>query len=507
MSAPTRVERLRQQAGLAAQVPAKLRKPLGRGLAAMMMDVPQPPAETTGMITLVPLSRLHVSPRNSRLTRPDEDIDWLANDIHENGLLQNLVVVPEEDGLFGPGDLGVVEGGRRYRALTRNVELERITVDQLVPVLVKDADDGRMLSLLSAIHKIDLNPADQFAAYAAIVEEHSAEPDPIAYCSGRCGVSEHHVRQRLRLAALAPEILDKLRAGELTLEAAEAYAGFDDQALQLHVFMAEEGRSFPPKHQARNIRDQLRSRTYPATIAQATYVGIEAYVAAGGRTDRDLFFGLDDGERLLDPSLLDELARRKAAAEVGAIAAADGFAEGRLATSFAELPIWPRAAQGFIALHSSTWPKTKRDRPAGAVGVYTLNPAGDGLQLGQWWKPVVVPVPTSSAPASIPDRAADLARAEAEIERHTPAGAASRVVQLQTRAAAARLAVERTLGDAIAPLTPYLRWAEQGDILQSVTEDGDPDTCLVALWVRVPRSTLESALTDTEQQLEETVAC
>lgn len=453
------------------------------------------------MITLVPLARLHVSPLNGRTTRPDEDIDWLADDIHANGLYQNLVAVPESGGLFGASDLGVVEGGRRYRALMRNVELGRTSIDDpVVPVLVRDADDGRAISLLSAIHKVALNPADQFACYAAIVDEHAEEPDPIAYCADRCGVSQHHVRQRLRLAELAPEILEHLRTGDLSIDAAEAYAGFDDQALQLQVFLAEEQRFHGTKHLPRNIRDQMRSRTYPANIRQAVYVGVDAYLAAGGRVDRDLFMGSEDGERLLDPSLIDQLARQKASNELAARSAYDGFEQWRLPQAFTALPVWPAVKGDYRGQLVQDWPKAKKDRPAGAIGGYTLKEDGTGLELGMWWKPLD-PVATPAERAA--RQAERIEAAGREIDRAgVPAGPDTSAQDLhkayRQRIYAARLVVERTLGGQI---DGNACWP--GEDIRFVpaicTVDDDPEAMLVAVQIRISRAEWEAALADAEQ--------
>src|SRR3546814_20584439 len=80
-----------------------------------------------------------------------------------------------------------------------------------------------------------MNAADEFVAFDRLLQRGSVSP---ADLDKQFGFSERYVKQRLRLAALAPEILDALRNGKLTIDAAIAYAGTQDQTLQLKIFAA-----------------------------------------------------------------------------------------------------------------------------------------------------------------------------------------------------------------------------------------------------------------------------
>src|SRR3546814_11650298 len=100
-----------------------------------------------------------------------------------------------------------------------------------------------------------MNPADEFTAFAQLMQRGSVSPADLAR---QFGFSERYVKQRLRLASLASEILDALREGKLTIDAAMAYAGTQDHRLQLRVFAGEAKKSHEP-HQARNIRFPYQS--------------------------------------------------------------------------------------------------------------------------------------------------------------------------------------------------------------------------------------------------------
>jgi ParB family chromosome partitioning protein len=93
------------------------------------------------------------------------------------------------------------------------------------------------------------------------------------------------VRQRLRLAAVAPPVLEAYRANAITLAQLMAYAGCDDHARQLEVF-----RSAGTWLDERELRNQLHDDEVDASATPlATLVGAEAFQAAGGVIRRDLF--------------------------------------------------------------------------------------------------------------------------------------------------------------------------------------------------------------------------
>lgn len=459
-------------------------------------------------LTTVPLNCLRISALNVRTTDVDAAIPELAASIDANGLLQNLIVVP----LTAKGLFGVVAGGRRYRALQLLVEQGRRPADVPVPVLIEEADEGRAASLEENIRRIAMNPADEVIAFRTIVDEHADCADPVATTARRFAVTEHYVHQRLKLARLAPAILDAVRAGEIPIGAAQAYAGFDDQDLQLSVFRNEQARQFGSRHEVRNIRDALRGRTLPASDRQARFVGLDAYVAAGGRVDRDLFMGQDEGERLLDPAIVEKLARAKAEAQLSAAAKADGFKVGILANAFTALPIWPNRPPEYEATNLLDGPAqlTAEDR-ARSAGLYTLAADGSGLVCQGWWygrepeeaaaKPprptlrIVTPAVPAPEPAPTPTietaRPGDALAAEAARRREDRLGVI-----------AAHLAVERAIA-APAP-EEQLRWPEPSARVAAIEADpDDEDVLLVAVQIRVTRAELEALLPQAGELLEE----
>jgi ParB family chromosome partitioning protein len=346
---------------------------------------------------LIPLSRLRLTELNVRQTERDADVASLAEDIAQRGLKQNLIVSPAhwstmvaENGETGSAGLfEVTGGGRRTQALKLLATDGRLPADHPVQCRVEPRGEARESSLSENLHRVAMNPADEFTAFDRIAAEqrdrHGASPaDAVAYVARRFGVAERHVEQRLRLAALAPEILDALRDGTISLASAKAYAGTADHELQLRIFDQQCKSNWQP-HAASIVRDALHQRSLSLNDRLVKFVGIGAYRAAGGRTETDLFMGAEGEERLLDVRLIEDLAQRKAEPLVAPQAAQDGFASGLLAAPGSDK--WPKPPEGmerYIRYYQDEDP-TEAEL-AKAIAVYGID--DDGLRrLGHFHTP------------------------------------------------------------------------------------------------------------------------
>src|SRR3546814_2955808 len=141
-------------------------------------------------------------------------IESLAEDIAAHGLLQSLI------GYAGDTDIDaavvyIVGGGRRLGALDLLRDRGAIADSFPVPVLLRDPDEAVSLSLSENLAKRDMHAADEFVEFDRLLQRGSVSPADLAK---QFGFSERYVKQRLRLAALAPEILDALRNGKLTID-------------------------------------------------------------------------------------------------------------------------------------------------------------------------------------------------------------------------------------------------------------------------------------------------
>ncbi|HEX8446249.1 MAG TPA: ParB/RepB/Spo0J family partition protein [Sphingomonas sp.] len=272
---------------------------------------PPPAAIVETIVQLVPLALLDRAPENVRVTRVAEDAAELADDIAAHGLLQSLIGYQDaSQNIFPDGFTWIVGGGRRLAALGILRERGLIGDDYRVPVLVRGMDEAIELSLSENLARRDMSPADEFFAF-----EHLMRPGTIdaAGLAKRFGFTERYVKQRLRLAQLAPAILEALRDRKLTLDAAMAYATSQDRDLQLRVFAVHNRVGAWKSHDVDAIRRDLAIKIMTADSAVVRFIGLEAYEAAGGRYDDDLFANplADNGRRLADSMLAKRLAVEK----------------------------------------------------------------------------------------------------------------------------------------------------------------------------------------------------
>lgn len=255
------------------------------------------------MIKSIPLNKLMPSPRNVRRVSDEQADIQLKADIAARGLLQNLVVAPAKK---PKGSFTVEAGGRRLRALKALAEERVLDADHEVSCLILDGgtDQAREASLAENFQRLAMNPADECLAFGQLIKQ-GADVEGIAR---RFGLTVRFVEGRLRLSGLAPEIFEALGAGEISLDVAKAYAATPDRERQAWVFDQLNG-SYSGNHPD-SIRRMMTQATAGPNDRRARLVGEDAYVAAGGRIERDLF-SEDAGERWLDLPLLERLAAEK----------------------------------------------------------------------------------------------------------------------------------------------------------------------------------------------------
>ncbi|WP_456749551.1 ParB/RepB/Spo0J family partition protein [Bradyrhizobium sp. USDA 4461] len=266
----------------------------------------------------IPLGKLKKSPKNARKTPHSEAaIEALAASIAAKGILQNLVVEPEvDDEGAATGFFCVTIGeGRRLAQLLR-VKRKEIKKNEPIRCVIDTANDPHEISLDENVTRERMHPADEFEAFRKLADERGLGAEEIA---ARFGVTAHVVRQRLRLGAVSPKLVQLYRDGDLTLEQLMAFAITDDHARQEAV---HERLPFDPD--AATIRRLLTETHVAATDRRARFVGLEAYMEAGGTVLRDLFTE-DRGGYLEDVSLLDLLVTARLGREADSLRAAEGW--------------------------------------------------------------------------------------------------------------------------------------------------------------------------------------
>lgn len=268
------------------------------------------------MIKSIALNKLVPSPRNVRRRHNEAADAELKASIAARGLLQNLVVRAGKKGQYE------VEAGERRRRALNALATEKI-IPRYMPItcLVLDGDETevREVSLAENFHRLAMNPADEAQAFASIIETGATVED----VARRFGLTVRFVEGRLRLAALAPVVFEALAAGEITLDMAKAYGATSDQAIQTKVFEQVQGAYYGTSPDS--IRRMVRNATVTGNDPRARLVGRDAYLAAGGRIDRELFDD-DDSETWADIALLEQLASAQMDAMAQALAAEQGVA-------------------------------------------------------------------------------------------------------------------------------------------------------------------------------------
>ncbi|WP_366916006.1 ParB/RepB/Spo0J family partition protein [uncultured Nocardioides sp.] len=175
--------------------------------------------DTGAFFAELPIGQVVPNPRQPRAVFEEEAMAELVHSIGEIGLLQPVVVRPTGDETYE-----LVMGERRWRA-SQAAGLERI------PAIVRETDDDDMLrdALLENLHRSQLNPLEEAAAYGQLLEDFGCTHDELAQ---RIGRSRPQISNTLRLLRLSPAVQRRVAAGVLSAGHARSLLSVDDPALQ-----------------------------------------------------------------------------------------------------------------------------------------------------------------------------------------------------------------------------------------------------------------------------------
>ncbi|EHC5085363.1 ParB/RepB/Spo0J family partition protein [Escherichia coli] len=262
----------------------------------------------------VPLASLIKSPLNVRtVPYSAESVSELAGSIQGVGLLQNLVVHTL------PGErYGVAAGGRRLAALNMLAERGIIPADWPVRVKIIPQELATAASMTENGHRRDMHPAEQIAGFRAMAQDGKTA----AQIGDLLGYSPRHVQRMLKLADLAPVILDALAEDRITTEHCQALALENDTARQVQVFEAACQSGWGGKPDVRVIRNLItESEVAVAGNSKFRFVGADAFSPDELRTD--LFS--DDGDGYVDRVALDAALLEKLQAVAEFLREAEGW--------------------------------------------------------------------------------------------------------------------------------------------------------------------------------------
>ena len=275
-------------------------KGLGKGLGALLGDFDQEMTENSAY-QMLPIYKVEPNRSQPRQDFDEEELQALADSIEEHGIIQPLTVRQLDSGYYQ-----IIAGERRWRAA-------RIANLSEVPVVVIEADDRKAmeLALIENLQRQDLNAVEEALGYQSLIEDYGLTQDEAAK---RVGKSRPAVANSLRLLGLCPEVLEKLRKGELTAGHARAILMLKSEkkqqeaaqkiiALGLSVRQAE----LICKNMCREPKEEVEEPLKIDYVAEcekqlSKHLGRGVKIVNGKRKGRfELeFYGQDDLQTLLD---------------------------------------------------------------------------------------------------------------------------------------------------------------------------------------------------------------
>jgi ParB family chromosome partitioning protein len=165
----------------------------------------------------LPVTSIRPNPRQPRSVFDEDALDELVGSIREIGVLQPVVVRPVDDGYE------LIMGERRWRA-TQAAGLETI------PAIVRQTEDGDLLrdALLENLHRSQLNPLEEAAAYQQLLDDFGCTQDELG---DRIGRSRPQITNTLRLLRLPALVQRRLASGAISAGHARALLSLDDPTL------------------------------------------------------------------------------------------------------------------------------------------------------------------------------------------------------------------------------------------------------------------------------------
>ncbi len=249
------------------------------------------------MIKSISVNNLYPSKHNVRTTPASKQSDTqLKSSIQAVGVLQNLLVMPSSN----DGQYEVIGGGRRLRLVKELIAEGKIPNGIELECKIKTDISPSEISLIENIQRAAMHPADEFMAFQSMIDEGLNENDIAAHF----GVTKKHVKQRLRLANVAPLIINEYRKGNLDLDCVMAFTVSDDHEAQITCWNEVKGGYINDYH----IRNCLLNTDLTSDSKLVKFVSLATYKKAGGTVSTDLF---EDTTYILDADLIKELTEKK----------------------------------------------------------------------------------------------------------------------------------------------------------------------------------------------------
>lgn len=247
-------------------------------------------------VQIFPYSRLSRTELNTRIIpHTDTEVEEMADSIQAMGILQNLIGTALPD-----GTIGIVGGEGRRRGTGILVQRGVLATDTpCIPVKVLPVEMAVAASMIENGRRKNMHPAEQIIGFRTLEQEGKTA----SQIGALLGYHPRHVQRCLKLANLAPSLLDSLARDEMTLEQCEALTLADTHERQEQVWKEAVEKWHDPAVQT--LRKMVTDDKMAISHPMFAYVGEEAYTAAGGTLTADLFSDRDS--TFADASLVKSL--------------------------------------------------------------------------------------------------------------------------------------------------------------------------------------------------------
>lgn len=193
---------------------------LGRGLSALIPDIKE--SVDSKDITKIDISKVYPNKSQPRKIFDTEKISVLSESIKNYGVLQPIVVKPDENGKYM-----IIAGERRYRA-SKMAKLKEI------PAVIKDIPmkDIMEIALIENLQREDLNSIEEAIAYRSLIEHYHVTQEEISEAVGK---SRPHITNTIRLLNLEKTIIDMIEKGDITAGHGKALLRVTDSKMQIEL--------------------------------------------------------------------------------------------------------------------------------------------------------------------------------------------------------------------------------------------------------------------------------
>lgn len=239
---------------------------LGKGLSALIPELKEDIDKKE--IVELDISMVYPNEDQPRKVFDEEKINILSDSIKAYGILQPIVVKPDENGKYM-----IIAGERRYRA-------SRAANKESIPAVIKDLPirDIMEIALIENLQREDLNPIEEALAYKSLIDNHNVTQEEISEAVGK---SRPHITNTIRLLNLREEVIAMIEYGEITAGHGKALLRITDKDKQLEIAK-------------RIVEDGLSVR---ATESLAKKISEEQNLKIPTKKEKDIFI-VDVEERL-----------------------------------------------------------------------------------------------------------------------------------------------------------------------------------------------------------------